>query len=159
MMRLRMASIYGRQKNEFMDFTFHFMDRVSFSTGFWGFGESMNERKATPPGNCCQKSPITSTSSVEITSLKTLRRILPANPSYHLQTGAWVRADEQRNNLNPGAGGGSCGRNTAAGLRAASTAAGLHRRAASAAGTRSRRTLKRLVERGSSRCRAPRTHS
>jgi len=33
-------AIYGRQKN---DFTFHFMDRVSFSTGFWGFGESMKE--------------------------------------------------------------------------------------------------------------------
>jgi len=36
-------AIYRRQKNHFMDFTFHFMDRVSFSTGFWGFGESMNE--------------------------------------------------------------------------------------------------------------------
>ena len=33
--RVAMA-IYGRQKNQFMDFTFHFMDRVSFLTGFWG---------------------------------------------------------------------------------------------------------------------------
>jgi len=29
-------AIYGRQKNQFMDFTFHFMDRASFLTGFWG---------------------------------------------------------------------------------------------------------------------------
>ena len=36
-------AIYGREKNQFMDFTFHFMDRVSFLTGFWRFGESMDE--------------------------------------------------------------------------------------------------------------------
>ena len=36
-------AIYGRQNNQFMDFTFHFMDRVSFLTGFWRFGESMDE--------------------------------------------------------------------------------------------------------------------
>ena len=40
--RVAMA-IYGRQKNQFMDFTFHFMDRVSFSTVFWRSGESMND--------------------------------------------------------------------------------------------------------------------
>ena len=40
-----------------MDFTFHFMDRVSFLTGFWRFGESMDElnRKLLlpQPANCC----------------------------------------------------------------------------------------------------------
>ena len=54
--RVAMA-IYGRQKNQFMDFTFHFMDRVSFSTGFWRFGESMNDLNGKlllpRPENCC----------------------------------------------------------------------------------------------------------
>ena len=51
-------AIYGRQKNQFMDFTFHFMDQVSFLTGFWGFGESMDELNGKlllpHPGNCCR---------------------------------------------------------------------------------------------------------
>ena len=55
--RVAMA-IYGRQKNQFMDFTFHFMDRVSFSTGFWRFGESMNDLNGKlllpRPENCCR---------------------------------------------------------------------------------------------------------
>jgi len=55
--RVAMA-IYGRQKNQFMDFTFHFMDRVSFSTVFWRFGESMNDLNGKllllRPENCCR---------------------------------------------------------------------------------------------------------
>ena len=55
--RVAMA-IYGRQKNQFMDFTFHFMDRVSFLTGFWGFEESIDELNGKlllpHPGNCCR---------------------------------------------------------------------------------------------------------
>ena len=53
-------AIYGRQKNQFMDFTFHFMDQVSFLTGFWGFEESIDELngKLLHPrliqGNCCR---------------------------------------------------------------------------------------------------------
>ena len=51
-------AIYGRQKNQFMDFTFHFMDRVSFSTVFWRFGESMNDLNGKllllRPENCCR---------------------------------------------------------------------------------------------------------
>jgi len=51
-------AIYGLQKNQFMDFTFHFMDRVSFLTGFWGFEESMDELNGKlllpQPGNCCR---------------------------------------------------------------------------------------------------------
>jgi len=41
-----------------MDFTFHFMDRVSFLTGFWRFGESMDELNGKlllpRPENCCR---------------------------------------------------------------------------------------------------------
>ena len=51
-------AIYGREKNQFMDFTFHFMDRVSFLTGFWRFGESMDELNGKlllpRPENCCR---------------------------------------------------------------------------------------------------------
>ena len=40
-----------------MDFTFHFMDRVSFLTGFWRLGESMDELNGKlllpQPENCC----------------------------------------------------------------------------------------------------------
>ena len=47
----------GRNINSWI-FTFHLVDQISFSTGFWEFGESINELNGklllSHPGNSCR---------------------------------------------------------------------------------------------------------